>query len=146
VITSLKKEAFPIIRYRTRDLTHIIAGPCACGDNGTRIARVKGRSDDMIIFHGVNVFPTMVERALCKVDGLTANYIIKLWEIDGVQQMSLLCERSAETSADQVQRLTEAGKKSLHNMLGINVPLTVTDPGALPRFEGKSKHIVREQG
>jgi len=145
VITSLKKEAFPIIRYRTRDLTHIIAGPCACKDNGTRIARVKGRSDDMIIFHGVNVFPTMVEKALCKVDGLTANYIIKVWEIEGIQQMSVLCERSSETSADQVERLAEAGKKSLHNMLGINVPLTVTDPGTLPRFEGKSKHIVREQ-
>lgn len=144
VITSLKKEAFPIVRYRTRDLTSIIPEPCRCGDRSTRITRIKGRSDDMIIFHGVNVFPSMVERAICKVNGLTANYQIKVWETDGIQQMSVSCERAPETTAEETERLAEAGKKSIHNALGINVPLSVIDPGMLPRFEGKSKHIIRE--
>lgn len=144
VITSLKKEAFPIVRYRTRDLTSIMPEPCRCGDRSTRITRVKGRSDDMIIVHGVNVFPSMIERALCKVQGLTANYQIKVWEVEGFQQISVLCERAPDTAPEQTAGLTESGKKSMHNSLGIHVPLTIVEPGTLPRFEGKSKHIVRE--
>jgi phenylacetate-CoA ligase len=144
VITSLKKEAFPIVRYRTRDLTSIMPGACKCGDRSTRIERVKGRSDDMIIFHGVNVFPSLIEKALCRVPGLTANYQIKVWEVEGFQQMSISCERSTDSAQEIAEILLEKGKKSIHSALGIHVPLTVTEPGTLPRFEGKSKHIVRE--
>ncbi|NLX84044.1 MAG: phenylacetate--CoA ligase, partial [Synergistaceae bacterium] len=139
VITSLKKEAFPIVRYRTRDLTSIMPGVCKCGDRSTRIERVKGRSDDMIIIHGVNVFPSLVEKALCRVPGLTANYQIKVWEVDGFQQMSVACERIANSSQDITETLLERGKKSIHSALGIHVPLTIVEPGTLPRFEGKSK-------
>lgn len=144
VITSLKKEAFPIVRYRTRDLTSIMPGVCKCGDRSTRIERVKGRSDDMIIIHGVNVFPSVIEKALCRVPGLTANYQIKVWEVEGFQQMSVACERSADSPQDMAETLLEKGKKSIHSALGIHVPLTVAEPGTLPRFEGKSKHIVRQ--
>lgn len=144
VITSLKKEAFPIVRYRTRDLTSIMLGKCTCGDGSMRIERVKGRSDDMIIFHGVNVFPSVIERALCKVPGLTANYQIKVWEVEGFQEMSIACERATDTALDHLDALTEQGRRSIHRSLGIHVPLTISEPGTLPRFEGKSKHIVRE--
>ncbi len=98
----------------------------------------------MIIFHGVNVFPSVIEKALCRVSGLTANYQIRVWEVDGFQQMSVACERSADSTQDMADALLENGKKSIHSALGIHVPLTVAEPGTLPRFEGKSKHIVRE--
>jgi phenylacetate-CoA ligase len=98
----------------------------------------------MIIIHGVNVFPSVIERALCRVPGLTANYQIKVWEVDGFQQMSISCERTADSQQEIAEVLLEKGKKSIHSALGIHVPLTVAEPGTLPRFEGKSKHIVRE--
>lgn len=143
VITSLKKEAFPIVRYRTRDLTSIIPEECKCRDRGTRITRLRGRSDDMIIFHGVNVFPEVIERSICKVPGITPHYQIKVWEVDGFQQMSVSAERTASVLADEIDGLEEKVKKSIHRSLGINVPFTLVDPGKLPRFDGKGKHVVK---
>lgn len=144
VITSLKKEAFPVVRYRTRDLTSVIPGMCKCGDAGTRITRLRGRSDDMIIFHGVNVFPTLIERSICKVPGITPNYQIKVWEVDGFQQISVTAERAPEVAETEIKDLEEKGKKAIHGALGIHVPFHIANPGDLPRFEGKGKHIVRE--
>lgn len=144
VITSLKKEAYPIIRYRTRDLTSIIPGRCRCGDGGTRISRLRGRSDDMIIFHGVNVFPEVIERSLCKVQGVTPHYQIKVWEVDGFQQMSVAAERELSVRSEEAGALEERVKKSIHSALGINVPFRIAEPGELPRFEGKAKHVVRQ--
>lgn len=143
VITSLKKEAFPIIRYRTRDLTSIIPGECKCKDNGTRITRLRGRSDDMIIFHGVNVFPEVIERSICRVPGITPHYQIKVWEIDGFQQMSVSAERTASVLAEEIGELEEKAKKAIHRALGINIPFTLVDPGELPRFDGKGRHVVK---
>lgn len=143
VITSLKKEAFPIIRYRTRDLTSIIPGRCRCGDCGTRIARLRGRSDDMIIFHGVNIFPEAIERSICRVPGIAPHYQIKVWEADGFQQMSVTAERVHDFPAGDTEALGEKAKRALHRTLGVNVPVSIASPGDLPRFEGKGKHVVR---
>lgn len=143
VITSLKKEAYPVVRYRTRDLTSIIPGRCKCGDGGTRITRLRGRSDDMIIFHGVNVFPEVIERSICQVKGIAPHYQIKVWEEDGFQQMSVSAERSPGVLPEETGALEEKAKKSIHRSLGINVPFTVMNPGELPRFEGKGKHVVK---
>lgn len=143
VITSLKKEAFPVVRYRTRDLTSIIPGMCKCGDGGTRITRLRGRSDDMIIFHGVNVFPEVIERSICKVPGVTPHYQIKVWEVDGFQQMSVTAEHAAGIRPEEIAGLAEKAKKAIHRTLGINVPVSIASPGELPRFEGKGKHVVK---
>ncbi|HAH69461.1 MAG TPA: phenylacetate--CoA ligase, partial [Synergistaceae bacterium] len=83
VLTSIKKEAYPIIRYRTRDRTRILPGPCPCGDPSVRIDRIGGRTDDMLIVRGVNVFPSQVEAALCRVKELTPNFVIDVWKKDG---------------------------------------------------------------
>lgn len=143
VITSLKKEAYPVVRYRTRDLTSIIPGRCKCGGGGARITRLRGRSDDMIIFHGVNVFPEVIERSICQVAGIAPHYQIKVWEEDGFQQMSVSAERSPGVPQEETCALEEKAKKSIHRSLGINVPFTVMNPGELPRFEGKGKHVVK---
>lgn len=143
VITSLKKEAFPIVRYRTRDLTSVIPGACKCGDRGTRITRLRGRSDDMIIFHGVNVFPEVIERSICGIPGLTPHYQIKVWEEGGFQQMSVTAERAQGALPREAAALGEKAKKAIHRSLGINIPLTVVGPGELPRYEGKAKHVVK---
>jgi phenylacetate-CoA ligase len=79
VLTTWRKEAFPVIRYRTRDLTSITSAPCPCGEPTPRMSRIRGRSDDMLIYHGVNIFPTQVEAAVCSVPGLTANFQITSW-------------------------------------------------------------------
>jgi len=142
VITSLKKEAYPIIRYRTRDLTSIIPGKCKCG-GGTRITRLRGRSDDMIIFHGVNVFPELIESSICKVPGITPHYQIKVWEVEGFQEMSVTAEREPGVRPEDSGELEEKAKKAIHRALGINVPFLIVAPGELPRFDGKGKHIVK---
>ncbi len=109
------------MRYRTRDLTRIIPASVNAATGSTRIERIKGRSDDMIIFHGVNVFPSLIEKALCRVPGLTANYQIRVWEVEGFQQMSVACERSADSTPEMAEALLEKGKKSIHSALGIHV-------------------------
>ncbi len=143
VLTSWKKEAYPVIRYRTRDLTQLSHQPCACGDSTPRIARICGRSDDMLILHGVNVFPSQIEAALCQVSGLTANYQITAWKESGIQQMSLACERAPETSAQDVHHLEKMASKSLKQALGVTIPFSIMDPNAIPRSEGKAVRILK---
>jgi phenylacetate-CoA ligase len=143
VLTSIKKEAFPIIRYRTHDRTRLLPGPCPCGDPSVRIDRIGGRTDDMLIVRGVNVFPTQVEAALCRVRGLTPNFIIDVYKKDGMDEISITCERAADTTPEEVEQLAMNGKKRLKDSLGVNVPVKIAEPEALPRSEGKAKHLVR---
>jgi len=143
VLTSIKKEAFPIIRYRTHDRTRLLPGPCPCGDPSVRIDRIGGRTDDMLIVRGVNVFPSQVEAALCRVKGLTPNFIIDVYKKDGMDEISITCERAADTSPEEIESLAVTGKKRLKDSLGVNVPVKIVEPEALPRSEGKAKHLVR---
>ena len=143
VLTSWNKQAFPVIRYRTRDLTRILPGACACGEQEARIERIQGRSDDMLIIHGVNVFPSMVEAALCKIPGLTPNYLIEVWKHEGMQEMSICCERNA-SSAD-LETIQAIGAKKMREALGVNVPLHIMEPNSLPRSEGKAKRVSQLQ-
>lgn len=144
VLTSWNKQAFPVIRYRTRDLTRLLPGECACGEPEARIERIQGRSDDMLIIHGVNVFPSMVEAALCKIPGLTPNYLIEVWKHEGMQEMSICCERSA-SSGDQMESMAKIGAKKMREALGVNVPLHIMEPNSLPRSEGKAKRVSQLQ-
>lgn len=144
ILTSWKKEAYPVIRYRTRDLTHLTTTPCACGDPTPRIARIRGRSDDMLILHGVNVFPSQIEAALCKVAGLTPNYQITAWKENGIQEMNLICERTPESSADDVREMEKEASKSLKQSLGVTIPFRIMEPGAIPRSEGKAVRVLKK--
>lgn len=142
VLTSWNKEAFPVIRYRTRDLTELNTTLCACGSRAARIKRIRGRSDDMLIIHGVNIFPSQIEASLCKVTGLTANYQIETENKSGVQEMSITCERSLETGINDSD-LERRAIKQLKMDVGITIPFKVLDPGILPRTEGKAVRVIR---
>lgn len=143
VLTSWIKEAYPVIRYRTRDLTQLSSQTCACGDPTPRIARICGRSDDMLILHGVNVFPSQIEAALCQVPGLTVNYQITAWKEKGIQQMSLVCERGPETSELDVNDLEKQVAKSLKQAIGVTIPFRIMEPNAIPRSEGKAVRVLK---
>lgn len=141
VITTLTKEALPLVRYRTRDLTRIIPGTCACGRDGIRIARIRGRSDDMLIIKGVNVFPTQVEAALGRVEGLSMNYTLEVSEKNYVKDLAVLVESASGMGELEMERLEKQAGRALHEALGLRVAVKVLLPGSLERFEGKAKRV-----
>ena len=140
VFTSLTKEAFPIIRYRTRDLTRLLAGTAR---TMRRMEKVTGRSDDMIILRGVNVFPTQIEEALMSIPGLAPHFQIELTKPDRMDQMRILCE-CADAAISVELRATSAAALSaqIKQTVGISVKIDVADAGALPRSEGKAVRII----
>lgn len=140
VFTSLTKQAFPIIRYRTRDLTRLLAGTAR---SMRRMEKVTGRSDDMIILRGVNVFPTQIEEALMATDGLAPHFQIELSRPDRMDQMRVMCE-CADASISEALR--DAAAKALSarikQSVGISVKVEVADVGGVARSEGKAVRIV----
>ncbi|MDW3180661.1 phenylacetate--CoA ligase PaaK [Roseobacter sp.] len=137
VFTSLTKEAFPIIRYRTRDLTRLLPGTARAM---RRMEKVTGRSDDMIILRGVNVFPTQIEEALMAVPGLAPHFQIELTRPDRMDQMRILCE-TADTSVDAAG-CAKALSASVKQTIGISVKVDVGSTGSVTRSEGKAVRIV----
>ena len=143
VLTSWNKQAYPVIRYRTKDLTRLGTELCPCGDATPRIARIAGRSDDMLILNGVNIFPSQIESVLCKIPELTANYQIKAWRENGMQRLSIVCERRADAADIAKDELERRATKKLKETVGVNIPLSILDAGSLPRSEGKAVRIVK---
>lgn len=137
VFTSLTKEAFPIIRYRTRDLTRLLPGTAR---TMRRMEKVTGRSDDMIILRGVNIFPTQIEEALMAIPGLAPHFQIELTRPDRMDQMRILCE-TADTSVDTAD-CARALAASVKQTVGISVKVDVGSTGSVPRSEGKAVRIV----
>jgi phenylacetate-CoA ligase len=140
VLTSLTRRASPIVRYRTRDRVVLIDEPCACGSPFRRISKLRGRTDDMLIVRGVNIFPSMVEEILLTVPGLTGNYQIV---VDRSQSrhdtMQVLVESEPESNREQLGANARARIKEL---IGLTVEVTVLAGGVLPRSEGKAKRVV----
>ncbi len=143
VLTTLGKEAMPVIRYRTHDITRRIPGSCACSRNGTRVARIKGRTDDMLIIRGVNVFPSQVEVALSRVPGLSHHYYLEVSEMEGLKELTVISEINEAVSEDAVRKLHMETIQSLHSLLGVRVNLRLVEPGAIERSEGKAMRIRR---
>lgn len=140
VFTSLTKEAFPIIRYRTRDLTRLMPGTAR---SMRRMEKVTGRSDDMIILRGVNVFPTQIEEALMATSGLAPHFQIELSRPDRMDQMRILCEcADASVSDDLRAGAAKALSAQIKQTVGISVKVDVADVGGVPRSEGKAVRIV----
>ncbi len=140
VFTSLTKEALPIIRYRTRDLTRLLPGTAR---SMRRMEKVTGRSDDMIILRGVNVFPTQIEELILKCSGLTPHFQLELNKQDRMDVMTVIVEARPE-AADEATRALQA-KELMHHvksMVGVSVFVRVVDPGAVKRSEGKAKRVL----
>ena len=145
VLTTLSKEAMPMIRYRTRDVTSIIAEPCACGRTLRRIRRIGRRSDDMFIIRGVNVFPSQVETALLRVEGTLPHYQIVLTREVGLDQMEVKVEVTPEVFSDEIRKLEALQHQleaSIENILGLRVKVTLVEPRTLARSEGKARRVT----
>ncbi|MBR7155441.1 MAG: phenylacetate--CoA ligase [Lentisphaeria bacterium] len=145
VLTTLSKYAMPMIRYRTRDLTRIIAEPCACGRTIRRIDRISARSDDMFIIRGVNVFPSQIEAALLTVEGTTANYQIILSTIKDMDNIEVDLELTPELFSDRVRDMEAIRKKitaAIESVIGLRVLVKLMPPHSLARSEGKAKRVI----
>ncbi|MBI1201311.1 MAG: phenylacetate--CoA ligase [Rhodopseudomonas sp.] len=140
VFTSLTKEAMPVIRYRTRDLTRLLPGTAR---SMRRMEKVTGRSDDMMIVRGINVFPTQFEEQLLRCDGLAPHFYIELFREQRLDAVRLHVEARAD-HADDASRTAQAAllKSHIRNVVGIGVEVAVADPGAIERSMGKARRIV----
>ncbi len=145
VITTLTKEAFPMIRYRTRDLTRLIPEPCPCGRTLTRMQRVMGRSDDMLIIKGVNVFPIQIEKVLFEIEGTEPHYQIIVERENHSDKVTVLVEVTESIFFDQMKKqrqMVDHIKSRLASELGIGVHVKLVEEKTLERFEGKSKRVI----
>ena len=145
VITTLTKEAFPMIRYRTRDLTRLIENPCPCGRTLRRMARVMGRTDDMLIIRGVNVFPSQIEAVLFEIEGTEPHYQIVIDRKGALDDATVLVEVSEHIFFDQMKKQTELKetiKKRIASELGISAEVKLVEKKTLARFEGKAKRVI----
>ncbi len=145
VITTISKEALPIIRYRTRDLTSLDKSPCDCGRTHVRMQKVLGRSDDMVIIRGVNVFPSMVESVLLNIPGVEPHYLLIVDRKDNLDQLEVQVEVSEQLFSDEVRKLEELGAiitKEMESALGVNARIRLVEPKSIERSEGKAKRVI----
>lgn len=145
VLTTLTKEGIPLIRYRTRDLTTLDYTPCACGRTHVRIGRLRGRSDDMLIIRGVNVFPQQIEGLILEAEGLSPNYQIIVDRVDNLDTIEVQVEMNETLFSDEIRKLQalEARlRKNIKEFLGVSAKITLLSPRSIERSEGKAKRII----
>jgi len=148
VITPLTKEAFPVLRYRTHDLTRLTYEPCACGRTFARMEKVRQRTDDMLIIRGVNVFPSQIEDVLFKIEGIRPHYLIVLGRKHGLDDIELRIEVAEEVFSDimaDMVAFTRHVSERLHAVLGLNVKVTLVEPGSIERTAGKAKKVLDQR-
>jgi phenylacetate-CoA ligase len=149
VVTTLTREAIPVVRYRTRDLTSILPGACPCGRTTRRMARVKGRSDDLLFVKGVKVFPSEIESVLFEIEGTEPHYQIVLERHAGVDEATVLVEVSESIFFDQMRRQTELREtiqRRLQSELGVAVEVKLVGKRTIERSEGKARRVVDRRG
>lgn len=145
VITTLTKEAFPVIRFRTRDLTRLVPEPCPCGRTLMRMSRVMGRTDDMLIIRGVNVFPSQIETILFDIEGTEPHYQIIVERKGALDDTTVLVEVSESIFFDEMKKQSELVtliRKRLASELGISVDVKLVEKKTLDRFEGKAQRVL----
>jgi len=145
VLTTLSKQAMPLVRYRTRDITAFIRGACECGRSIRRMRRIGRRSDDMLIIRGINVFPSQVETVLLDVEGTLPHYQIILTREHGLDQMEVQVEVTPELFSDTVGSLEALEQKlaaAMERVLQIRVQITLVAPHTIQRSEGKAKRVI----
>lgn len=145
VITTLTKEAFPMIRYRTRDLTRLISEPCPCGRTFMRMQKIMGRTDDMLIIKGVNVFPLQIEKVLFEIEGTEPHYQIIVDRENHSDKVTVLVEVVESIFFDEMKKqrqMVDHIKARLASELGISVDIRLVEEKTLERSEGKSKRVI----
>jgi len=144
VLTSLDKMGFPVLRYRTKDLTSIAYGSCVCGHTGWTMQRVSARVDDMLIIRGVNVFPSQIEEAILTVGGIEPHYLIIVNREGNLDTLEVLVEVNAASFTDEIRELEQLQDKlqsKIEDITGISVKVRLVEPKSIPRSEGKAKRV-----
>ncbi len=149
VITTLTKQGMPMIRYRTRDITRIIPGECACGRTHRRIDRLHGRTDDMLIIRGVNVFPSQIEDVMKTFDQLSSWYVIELTRENHLDVVTLKVEPNADFDFDStgaIDKLQKAIQERMKTALSVGIRVRIVEPQTIARSEGKAKRVIDLRG
>jgi phenylacetate-CoA ligase len=145
VFTTITKEGIPLIRYRTRDLTRLIYDQCSCGRTLVRMEKCKGRSDDMLIIRGVNVFPSQVETVLLNMSEVEPHYLISVDREGTLDLMSVMVEVQEQFFSDEIKKLQELRLKitrNLESVLGISVNVKLVEPKTIERTAGKAVRVI----
>lgn len=145
VFTTITKEGIPLIRYRTRDLTRLIYEPCSCGRTLVRMVKCKGRSDDMLIIRGVNVFPSQIETVLLQMSEVEPHYLLIIERDGTLDTVTLMVEVQEQFFSDEVRKLQELRMKitrQLESLLGISVNVKLVEPKTIERTAGKAQRVI----
>ena len=145
VFTTLTKEALPVLRYRTRDLASLDRSPCPCGRTGVRMSRLVGRSDDMLIIRGVNVFPSQIEEALLRVEGTAPHYLIEVSRPGSLDEAIVKVEMRPADFRDEMRQLVELRDRidrEIHAVTGIRMKVELVAPNTLERSAGKARRVL----
>ncbi len=145
VFTTLTKEAFPIIRYRTKDISRLFYEPCACGRTLVRMEKVTGRTDDMLIIRGVNVFPSQVEHVLVGIEGVEPHYVIVVEREGNLDTMQVQVEVSEGLFSDEIRVLENLSKhiqQEIKDLLGVTCKVKLVEPRTIQRSEGKAQRVI----
>lgn len=149
VFTTLTKQGIPVVRYRTRDISRIIPEQCACGRTMRRIERVTGRSDDMLIIRGVNVYPSQIEQVLTSIDMVAPHYQVILTKRGSMDHVEVHVEVSPEFSFDEVrelERLQSRVRGEIQSVLAVSISVKLVEPKSIQRSEGKAQRVVDRRG
>ncbi|MFA7406068.1 MAG: phenylacetate--CoA ligase, partial [Pelobacteraceae bacterium] len=144
VITTITKQGIPLIRYRTRDITSLTYEPCICGRTHARISRMSGRSDDMLIIRGVNVFPSQIEAVLVGIEGIEPHYMLIVDRQGTLDTLTVQVEVSEQLFSDEIkvlQALSRQVEKEIKDMLGVTCTAKLVEPKTIQRSEGKATRV-----
>jgi phenylacetate-CoA ligase len=145
VLTTITKEGIPMIRYRTRDITRLIPEACICGRTHVRLERMSGRTDDMLIIRGVNVFPSQIESVLIGIDGVEPHYQLIIDRDENLDTLEVQVEVNEQTFSDEIKILQDLSariRKEIKDLLGITCKVRLVEPKTIARSEGKAKRVV----
>ncbi len=142
VITTLTKEALPMVRFRTRDITRLIEEPCSCGRTHIRLEKITGRNDDMLIIRGVNVFPSQVEANLIGIDGINPFFRLVVSRKGSMDALLIEAEAAPEVGRHQYEGLAAFTRQRIKSMVGVSCAVEIKNPGSLPRLAGKAQRVL----
>ena len=145
VFTSINKTGMPLIRYRTHDICCLNAEPCSCGRTHVRMSRITGRTDDMMVIRGVNVFPSQIESVLMQVEGVSPNYMLVVDRVNSTDTLEVRVELNEDMFTDTVggiENIRDEIKEKIKSVVGISAKVQLVPPKSIQRFEGKAKRVI----
>jgi phenylacetate-CoA ligase len=145
VFTTLTKVGFPLLRYRTRDLTELDSSPCACGRTSVRMRKCLARSDDMLIIRGVNLFPSQIEAVMLEIPGLAPHYRLIVDRVSNLDRLTLEVEADEHVFSDsigQLESFTNTIRKAIESAIGLGIEVKLVEPRSIERSEGKARRVI----